>query len=213
MIYGTECTREGEGGHSSGKLQHHKVWLQSHTLVPSLDLNQPAWELRFVQLQSKRINPWFMVPKEDRERLTTLDDPLLLCLLCHQSLGCARNAQQCVGRWDAVILGSKSSMGNATYTLFPFSGPRLAHWCWGKHKVLLSEHKGLIGVWWTLQIKSADCSYLFSFPFLLETLSFFPFCFSPSFYSVSLKWASVKPTSPNNYFDHWLSMDWILHLS
>lgn len=133
--------QRGVGGHSCiwETVQHHKVWLQSHTLAPKLDLNESAWELRAVQVQPKRINPWFRLPNEDREGLTTLDDPLLLCLLCHQSLGCARGAYTvwrqmgCSYLWDP-----NASVGNAAYTLFPFSGPRLPHWWWEKHKFLLS---------------------------------------------------------------------------
>lgn len=143
VIYEMVCTRVGKGGHScvSGKLfmQHHKVWLQSHTLVPELDLNQPAWEMRVMQVQPKRINPWFKVPKEDREGLTTLDDALLFWLLCHQCLGCARDA--CTVFWQmgcSYIWGPNASLGNAACTLFPFSGARLAHWWWGRHKVLPS---------------------------------------------------------------------------
>lgn len=132
---------EKEGTRVSGKLfmQHHKVWLQSHTLVPELDLNQPAWEMRVMQVQPKRINPWFKVPKEDREGLTTLDDALLFWLLCHQCLGCARDA--CTVFWQmrcSYLWGPNASLGNAACTLFPFSGARLAHWWWGRHKVLPS---------------------------------------------------------------------------
>lgn len=126
--------RVKEGIHLEKCAAPQGVAAESHTLVPKLDLNQPAWELRTVQ--PRRVNPWFRVPKEDRDMP---DDPLLYCLLCHQSRGCARNAcAVCRQKGCSYLWDPNASLGNAVYTLFPFSGPRLAHWCWGKHKVLLS---------------------------------------------------------------------------
>lgn len=221
------CAPEGvkEGTRASGSLfvQHYKVWLQSHTLVPKLDLNQPAWELRVMQVQPKRINPWFGISKKDREGLTILDDPLLIWLLCHQSLGCARDA--CTVCWQmgcSHLWGPNASLGNAAYTLLPFSGPRLAHWWWEKHKALLSVQlsgstRGSQGSDEHIHTADQVCKLQLCVFFPLSVghslLSFFPFCFSPSFYPVSLKWASVRPTSPLNYFGYLKSMDWILHLN
>lgn len=47
-----ERVKEGTGVCLGGCLySSHKVWLQNHTAVPKLDLNQPAWELRVMQVQ------------------------------------------------------------------------------------------------------------------------------------------------------------------
>lgn len=120
------------------------------------------------------------------------------------------------------VWSSNASLGNTVYALFPFSGLRLRDWRWGKHKVMLSVQfssstGGLQGS--DEHIHSADqfCRHSIKqvfYPLLVgySFLSFFPFCFSSSCYSVSLKWACVKPAFPNNYLDCCKSMDWITSL-